>query len=106
MTTYKCLLNGDLDAPTRQRVQAALARVAVDHLGVDAAAVTVEFTVVEPGRWYTAGRPSQASMVLGGVPAGTGQELRVTVLDAMARSFAEVTGAELDDVMVVAADRP
>ncbi len=105
MASYKCLLNGELDAATRGRVVAALGAVAAEHLGADADSVSVEFTVVPEGRWYTAGQRSNASMVLGSVPPGTSQEDRVRVLEAMARSFAEVTGADLDDVMVVAADQ-
>jgi hypothetical protein len=43
-------------------------------------------------------------MVLGTVPDGTSQETRVRVLEAMARTYAAATGADVDDVMVVAAD--
>lgn len=106
MSRYKCLVDGAIDEPTKRRVEDGLARIASEHLGTDPAAVSVEFTVVPPGRWFTAGRPSRASMVLGTVPAGTDQATRVAVLDAMARLFCDATGAEFDDVMVVAADRP
>ena len=104
MARYKCLVNGAIDDVARRRATDALGLVAADHLGLDPSAVTVEFIVVPEGRWYTAGEPSRASMVLGTVPPGTTQETRVRVLEAMARSFAEATGAEFDDVMVVAAD--
>lgn len=104
MAVYKCLLNGDLDEATRRAVEAGLAGVANEHLGIDPASVSVEFTVVPEGRWYTAGRPSTASMVLGSVPAGIGQETRVKVLEAMARSYCDITGADFHDVLVVAAD--
>lgn len=106
MAHYKCLLNGPLDEATQAEVVTALGAVAAEHLGADPAEVSVEFTVVPKGRWYTAGVPSQASMVLGTVPPGTAQDDRVRVLEAMARTFTEVTGADFDDVMVVAADRP
>jgi phenylpyruvate tautomerase PptA (4-oxalocrotonate tautomerase family) len=64
----------------------------------------VEFTEVRPGLWFTAGEPSTASMVLGSVPSGTPQALRVEVMDAVARMFSEATGSDYEHVMVVAAD--
>jgi phenylpyruvate tautomerase PptA (4-oxalocrotonate tautomerase family) len=105
MARYKCLVNGGIDDDARRRVEAGLARLAHERLGIDPATVSVEFTVVPDGRWYTAGRPSRASMVLGTVPPGTDQATRVTVLEAMARLFCDATGADFDDVMVVAADQ-
>ncbi|MGF1599085.1 MAG: 4-oxalocrotonate tautomerase family protein [Acidimicrobiales bacterium] len=106
MARYKCLVNGGIDDDARARVEAGLAGVAHEHLGIDPASVSIEFIVVPEGRWYTAGRPSTASMVLGTVPVGTDQETRVAVLGAMARAFSDATGADVDEVMVVAADRP
>jgi hypothetical protein len=105
MTRYKCLVNGAIDEPAKRRVGAEALRGDPGQTVFDPAAVSVEFTVVPAGRWFTAGRPSQASMVLGTVPPGTDQATRVAVLDAMARLFCDATGAEFDDVMVVAADR-
>ena len=104
MTVYKCLVNGAIEDEARQRVAAGLAQLAFEHLGTDPSTVSVEFTIVSEGRWFTAGKPSQASMVLGTVAPGTSQETRVNVLAAMARLFCDATGADFDDVMVVAAD--
>ena len=78
-------------------------RTLEDH--APARTLAVEFTEVDPGLWFTAGEPSQASMVLGSVPAGTSQPARIALMDAVARMFSEVTGAPYHDVMVVAADR-
>jgi hypothetical protein len=49
-------------------------------------------------------RASQASMVLGSVPAGTSQQTRVDLMAAVCEMFSEATGAPYNDVMVVAAD--
>lgn len=103
MATYKCLLNGDLDADTRRAVVDGFAEIERAHFGPETA-TDVEFTVVEPGRWYTGGRPSQASMVLGTVPAGTTQDVREEVMNELATCFSTVTDTAYDDVMVVAAD--
>jgi len=43
-------------------------------------------------------------MVLGSVPAGTTQEVRTGLMDEIACAFSEITGSDLMDVMVVAAD--
>lgn len=106
MIKFKCLVNGAIPGPTRARVVAGLARIYAQHFGLAPDALQVEFTEVRPGLWFTAGVPSRASMVLGSVPAGTAQPVRVAVMDAVARMFSEVTGAPYHDVMVVAADPP
>jgi hypothetical protein len=43
-------------------------------------------------------------MVLGSVPAGTTQDVRTELMDEIARTFSAVTGSDVMDVMVVAAD--
>jgi hypothetical protein len=43
-------------------------------------------------------------MVLGSVPEGTSQSVRVQVMEEVCRMFSDVTGAPYHDVMVVAAD--
>lgn len=104
MIAYKCLVNGSIDAPTRQRVVDGLVRIYREHFNLPESALRVEFIEVRPGRWFTAGKPSRASMVLGGVPVGTAQPARVALMEAVCRMFSEITGAPYDDVMVVAAD--
>lgn len=100
---YKCLVNGTIDADARTAVAEGLARLNAERFGIGD--VEVQFIEIPVGRWFTAGRPSQASMVLGSVPAGTTQEERVEVMDAIARLFSAATGTAYHDVMVVAADR-
>jgi hypothetical protein len=43
-------------------------------------------------------------MVLGSVPAGTTQGVRTGLMDEIASAFSEITGSDLMDVMVVAAN--
>ena len=105
MIIYKCLVNGRIAEPARQQVREGLQRINASHFGLAPESLAVEFTEVDPGLWFTAGEPSQASMVLGSVPAGTSQPARIALMDAVARMFSEVTGAPYHDVMVVAADR-
>lgn len=100
----KCLVNGEISPAVRERVRRGLAGIHLQHFGVPADGVQVEFTEVARGMWFTGGKPSGASMVLGSVPAGTPQPLRVQVMDEVARLFSEATGTPYDDVMVVAAD--
>ena len=104
MITYKCLVNGTIDAPTRAQVVAGLTRINAEHFGLSPAGLAVEFTEVVPGMWFTGGQPSRGSMVLGSVPLGTSQSARVDLMAAVCRMFSDVTGASYDDVMVVAAD--
>jgi len=104
MITYKCLVNGSISEQARAKVVDGLARINAERFGLSPADLTVEFTEVAPGFWFTGGEPSRASMVLGTVPAGTAQETRVALMDAVCRMFSEATGAPYDDVMVVAAD--
>ena len=106
MIVYKCLVNGSIAEPQRQQVRAGLERINQTRLGIAPDQLSVEFTEVAPGLWFTAGEPSQASMVLGSVPAGTSQTLRIELMDEVARMFSEITGADYHQVMVVAADRP
>ena len=104
MIFFKCLVNGAVDGPTRDRVSAGLARIYAERFGITVSQMRVDFTEVERGLWFTGGQPSKASMVLGSVPAGTPQSVRVEVMEAICRMFSDVTGAPYHDVMVVAAD--
>lgn len=102
--TYKCLVNGSIAQPVRERVVQGLQRINAERFGIPADRLKVEFTEVEKGMWFTGGKPSQASMVLGSVPAGTSQAQRVELMAEVCRMFSDATGAPYDDVMVVAAD--
>lgn len=104
MIRIKCLVNGAIAPDSRARVVQGLADIYSARFGLPASELEVEFNEVDAGMWFTAGKPSRASMVLGSVPAGTTQALRVQLMDDMARMFSEVTGAPYHDVMVVAAD--
>lgn len=104
MITYKCLVNGSIAVPVREQVVRGLQSIYFRRFGLNADQISVDFTEVQPGQWFTAGKPSQASMVLGNVPAGTSQEQRVELMAEVCRMFSEVTGAPYNDVMVVAAD--
>ena len=104
MAIYKCLVNGSIDEPVRSRVVEGLEQITTKRFGDDPDGVVVEFVEVEPGRWFTAGRPSSASMVLGSVPAGTSQDVRTELMDEIANHFSQATGADVMDVMVVAAN--
>ncbi|MEI8302480.1 MAG: hypothetical protein WCG13_04250 [Burkholderiales bacterium] len=105
MIVYKCLVNGRIAEPAREQVREGLRRINAERFGVPPESLSVEFTEVTPGLWFTAGEPSQASMVLGSVPPGTAQPARIALMDEVARMFSEITGAPYHDVMVVAADR-
>ncbi|MGD9749879.1 MAG: hypothetical protein AB7W59_02675 [Acidimicrobiia bacterium] len=100
---YKCLVNGSIGEEARRAVTDGLRTLMADRFGLED--LTVEFIEIPEGRWFTAGEPSRASMVLGTVPAGTAQDERVAVMDAVARLFADATGTDYHDVMVAAPDR-
>ena len=104
-TIYKCLVNGSVSAPLREQVVLGLQRINAERFGIGADQLRVEFTEVARGMWFTAGKPSQASMVLGSVPAGTTQQQRVALMADVCKMFSEVTGAPYNGVMVVAADQ-
>ena len=104
MIKFKCLVNGAIAHPVRERVARGLERIYGERFGLPPGELSVEFIEVEAGMWFTAGRPSDASMVLGSVPPGTPQRERVEVMDAVARMFSEATGSTYEHVMVVAAD--
>ncbi len=104
MAIFKCLVNGGIDDETRKVVTDGLTRIQTEHFGASAGSVTVEFTEVGEGRWYTGGKLSEASMVLGTVPPGTPQAVRETVMDDIAHFFADATSSDYHQVMVVAAD--
>jgi len=104
VATFKCLVNGTIDDATRRRVHDALAGLTEARFGIPAASVSVSFTEIPTGHWFTAGEPSAASMVLGTVPAGTSQEVREDMMADICAAFSEITGAEHYRIMVVAAD--
>jgi len=104
MIAFKCLVNGSIDSAARERVRLGLERIYTERFGLSAKDLRVEFTEVKPGLWFTGGRPSEASMVLGSVPPATEQSVRVDVMEAVCRMFSDETGAPYHDVMVVAAD--
>jgi phenylpyruvate tautomerase PptA (4-oxalocrotonate tautomerase family) len=104
MIKFKCLVNGTIAPTVREQIVLGLGRICLERFGLAPGELQVEFTEVEAGMWFTAGEPSDASMVLGSVPAGTPQPERVAFMDAVARMFSETTGARYEHVMVVAAD--
>ena len=104
MIKFKCLVNGTISRSARDTVISGLAEIYREHFGLHSEDLQVEFTEVVPGMWFTGGKPSSASMVLGSVPADTTQRARVQVMDEIARMFSKATGATYHDVMVVAAD--
>lgn len=104
MIKFKCLVNGTIAPAVREQIVLGLGRICLERFGLAPGELQVEFTEVEAGMWFTAGEPSDASMVLGSVPAGTPQPERVAFMDAVARMFSEATGARYEHVMVVAAD--
>jgi hypothetical protein len=104
MIAFKCLVNGSIDSAARERVRLGLERIYFERFALSSKDLRVEFTEVKPGLWFTGGRPSEASMVLGSVPSGTTQAVRVEVMASVCRMFSDETGARYDDVMVVAAD--
>lgn len=105
MIVYKCLVNGSIAPAARAAVEEGLRRINAERLGAAGQSLRIEFTEIAAGLWYTAGEPSRASMVLGSVPPGTPQSVRVELMDEVARMFSAVTGAPYEQVMVVAADR-
>lgn len=100
---FKCLVNGAIDATQRVAVQQSVIEIFAHHLP-QVRLSAIEFVEVERGLWFTAGKPSQATMLLGSVPRGTDQAVRVALMDALAHRFSDITGAPYHDVMVVAAD--
>lgn len=104
MIVFKCHVNGTIDAAARERVHLGLQRIYTQRFRLKPQELAVEFTEVRPGLWFTGGKPSQASMVMGSVPAGTSQAVRVELMEEICRMFSEQTGAPYHDVMVVAAD--
>ena len=104
MIKVKCLVNGAIAPPVREQVTQGLRDIYARRFGRDGESLQVEFTEVAPGLWFTAGKPSDASMVLGSVPPGTAQSARVALMDEVARMFSNATGSVYEHVMVVAAD--
>jgi phenylpyruvate tautomerase PptA (4-oxalocrotonate tautomerase family) len=104
MIKFKCLVNGTIGPDVRARVVSELHRIYAQRFELPEDALRVEFIEVAPGLWFTAGRPSDASMLLGSVPPGTTQAQRVALMDELARMFSAETGAVYEHVMVVAAD--
>lgn len=104
MITFKCLVNGVIGDAARREVTDGLAGIQQRRFGIDPSDVVVEFTEIATGLWYTGGRLSAASMVLGTVPAGTPNDVRADVMDEIARFFSGATDTDYHDVMVVAAD--
>ena len=100
---YKCLVNGAIGVDARHTIVDGLTQLCEGHFGERD--VTVEFIEIPEGRWFTAGKPSRASMVLGTVPTGTPQHVREAVMDAIARLFSDATCTDYHDVMVSAPDR-
>lgn len=104
MTTYKCLVNRPLSSAVQNRLAEGLTFLTINRFGPGPEPIEVHFTEIEPGSWFTAGRPSQSTMVLGSVPVGTSQDVREAHMSEVARLFCQTTGDDLDQVMVVAAD--
>ncbi|MCP5027716.1 MAG: hypothetical protein GY929_15685 [Actinomycetia bacterium] len=102
MPRYRCSVSGTLDDSARSRVENGLARIEAEYFDTDPADLLVEYTEVDPDRWFTAAQPSRAAVVTGTVPVGTTQEVRERLLFSVGRMISEAIDRDFDDVMVVA----
>ena len=98
------LHEGVVPEPLRPDLAAGLGGAYARLFAVPAAEIGVDFTVLPRGRFFTAGRLSQSSIIAGTVPAGTPDEKRHRLLAEITALWCETTGCTPHEVVVTAAD--
>ena len=107
MADYACIIQAG-QAPDRSRaaLEAGLRRLGEQAFGDDPDAVEIAWTVIEPGFAWTAGEPSQSSVVIRSVPAGLPDAEREDFLRSVCRLWETETGCSADEIVVTAWDGP
>ena len=91
-TTFRCLTTADVDGPSLHRLQRDISAAGRMYPGRIWNDVVVRVTTVEPGRWFTAGRRSDGTLISGSVPAGLSDDERAELMLELSR----ITSANLD----------
>lgn len=91
---------GTLDDAERARLAEEITRIHCEATGAPALFVHVVFQDVEPGRVFSAGRPSRLSLITGTIRGGRTIETRQQMMRNLADAWVTATGGPINDVLV------
>lgn len=100
------LHEGVVDKKVQSRVTRQLRRIYADLFDVAEDQVAVDITEIPRGRFFTAAKPSNSSLVGVGVPAGTSNADRTHLMSEITAMWCQVTGCTPDEIVVSASDMP
>ena len=91
---------GTLIDEQRQEIATAVVRAHCSSTGAPELFVNVVFQDLPPGRVYSAGKPSQMSLIVGTIRAGRTIEVKQQIMRDLSDSWVRITGLPVTDVIL------
>ena len=91
---------GTLIDEQRQEIANAVVRAHCSNTGAPELFVNVVFRDLPPGRVYSAGKPSQMSLIVGTIRAGRTIEVKQQIVRDLSDSWARITGLPVTDIIL------
>lgn len=105
MVLFRCFVQaGQIGGEQHERLTGQLNRLAHENFPDSGGSIPVDWVEVPEGFGFTAGQPSQSSVVVSAVPDETPQDTRVQFMRGICDAWSEETGCSVNDVLVTAVD--
>ena len=107
MPLYQCISpEGLLDDSGREKIAAEITRIHCNATGAPPSFVNVLFLDTPRGKFFVEGRPSNHSVVLGGIREGRDVATRQAMLRDLSQMWARLTGQPEGELLVALSERP
>lgn len=100
----RCLTTADIGEHQRRRFERQLCAAGQTYPGRTWDDVVVRVTGVEPGRWFTAGEPCDATLLSGAVPSGLSEPERCDLMLAFSRTASDILDQPVSHITVAIVD--
>ena len=103
MIPFRCFYQaGQISEEQRSRLAEHLTRLANEATGEAVEAAPVDWVEIAEGFGFTAGKPSQSSVVISAVPDDTDQDIRVDLMRGICDAWSLETGCSVNDIVATA----
>jgi phenylpyruvate tautomerase PptA (4-oxalocrotonate tautomerase family) len=107
MPLYQCTSPaGLLRDDSRARIAEEITRLHTEATGAPAAFVNVLFLERPPGIYFTAGKPSQNSLIVGEIRQGRDLATRQALLNSLSQMWTRLTGQDAAQLLVALKETP